>query len=78
MCIHSKIGNERGLESWNMDEDNGQYWAWKLVGQSVLTLVENFSHWIALLGMESIQIDLFYESADHFRNISVKMLCFHA
>ena len=61
-----------------MDEDNGQCWAWKLVGQSVLTLVENFFHWIALLGMESIQIDLFYELADHFRNISVKMLCFHA
>ena len=61
-----------------MDEDNGLCWAWKLVEQSVLTSLENFSHWIALLGMESIQIDLFYELADHFRNISVKMLCFHA
>lgn len=43
-----------------------------------LSLVENFFYWIALLGIESIQIDCSYEQAHHFRDASVKMCCFRA
>lgn len=61
VCTSQARERERGSISWNRDGDKGLCRAQKLVGHSVLTLLENFSYRIALLGTESIQIDLFYE-----------------